>query len=192
MMLHQGTKPLESDRLLLRRFAAEDAGAMFENWASDPEVTKYLTWPTHTSVEVSKTVLADWVPQYEKSETYRWAIVLKGNGDMPIGSIGAVLRDDDTGMVHIGYCIGRKWWNKGITSEALALLVDYFFTVIGMNRIESRHDPRNPHSGSVMKKCGLRYEGTHREADHNNQGICDAAIYAILAKDYARDGHASP
>jgi ribosomal-protein-alanine N-acetyltransferase len=183
-MKHQGTKPLESERLLLRRFTAEDAGAMFENWASDPEVTKYLTWPAHTSVEVSKTVLADWIPNYERSDYYHWIIALKENGDMPVGSIGAVLQDDATEMVHIGYCIGRKWWNNGITSEALALLVAYFFNEVGVNRIESRHDPRNPHSGNVMKKCGLLYEGTHREADHNNQGICDAAVYAILANDY--------
>jgi ribosomal-protein-alanine N-acetyltransferase len=183
-MIHLGTRQLENDRLLLRRFAAEDAGAMFENWANDPAVTKYLTWPAHTSVEVSKAVLADWIPQYEKSDYYHWTFVLKENGDMPIGSIAVVLQDDATEMVHIGYCIGRKWWNKGITSGALALLVDYFFNEVGVNRIESRYDPRNPHSGNVMKKCGLLYEGTHREADHNNQGICDAATYAILAKDY--------
>lgn len=53
-MNHLGTKTLESDILLLRRFTIDDAGAMYENWAGDPEVTKYLTWPTHTSVEVSK------------------------------------------------------------------------------------------------------------------------------------------
>jgi ribosomal-protein-alanine N-acetyltransferase len=53
-----------------------------------------------------------------------------------------------------------------------------------MNRIEARHDPRNHNSGKVMAKCGLKYEGTHRESDWNNQGRCDSAMYAILAKDY--------
>ena len=52
-----------------------------------------------------------------------------------------------------------------------------------MNRIESRHDPRNPNSGRVMKKCGMIYEGTLRQSDRNNQGICDASYYAILASD---------
>ena len=58
---HCGTKPIETDRLILRRFESTDADAMFQNWASDPEVTKFLTWPTHPNVEVSRFVLNDWV-----------------------------------------------------------------------------------------------------------------------------------
>ncbi|HML49632.1 MAG TPA: GNAT family protein, partial [Clostridia bacterium] len=54
---------------------------------------------------------------------------------------------------------------------------------VGMNRIEARHDPRNPNSGLVMKACGMRYEGTARASDWNNQGICDACHYAILKAD---------
>lgn len=53
-----------------------------------------------------------------------------------------------------------------------------------MNRVESRHDPHNPNSGRVMKKCGMKYEGTMRQADINNQGICDFSEYGILAEDY--------
>ncbi len=108
----------------------------------------------------------------------------KNNSDEPIGGISVVHNDDAIKMVHIGYCIGRKWWKQGITSEALATVIKFFFEEVGVNRVESRHDPRNPNSGRVMMKCGLKYEGTHREADWNNQGICDSSLYAILAKDY--------
>lgn len=52
-MNHIGTKTIETERLILRQFTMEDSQAMFENWASDDEVTKYLTWPTHTSEEIS-------------------------------------------------------------------------------------------------------------------------------------------
>jgi ribosomal-protein-alanine N-acetyltransferase len=114
---------------------------------------------------------------------YSWAIVLKELGE-PIGSIAAVRQTDEIKMVHIGYCIGRKWWNCGYTSEALAELVRFFFEDVGVNRIESRHDPRNPNSGKVMVKCGLKYEGTMRQNDTNNQGICDNSWYAMLAEDY--------
>lgn len=183
-MKHAGTKNLETDRLLLRRFTLEDADAMYNNWASDSEVTKFLMWPCHKSVETSYTVLTDWTSQYSKDDYYQWAITLKENGDEPIGSIAVVHKDDATEMVHIGYCIGKRWWRQGITSEALAALIKFFFEEVGVNRIESRHDPRNPNSGKVMMKCGLKYEGTHREADWNNQGRCDSAMYAILAKDY--------
>ena len=121
-MKHCGTKRLETNRLILRRYANEDAAAMYKNWASDKEVTKFLMWPAHPNQEVSQSVIEDWVNQYSHENYYHWAIVLKENGD----------------------------------------------------------DPRNPNSGKVMKKCGMKYEGTLRSADWNNQGICDACCYALL------------
>jgi ribosomal-protein-alanine N-acetyltransferase len=195
-MTHKGTVALETERLFLRRFMLDDADAMFRNWASDDEVTKFLTWPTHTDVSVSKAVISSWLELYEKPEHYSWAIVLKEIGD-PIGSIAAVELREDIEMVHIGYCIGRKWWHKGYTPEALIRLVKFFFEEVGVNRIESRHDPRNPNSGKVMRKAGLQFEGVMRKADKNNQGgYCDAAYYAILEEDYYRRAktwyHGSP
>lgn len=183
-MKHQGTKTLETESLVLRRFSMGDAEAMYNNWASDPEVTKYLMWPYHETIETTKIVLTDWTGQYKNDDYYQWAIVLKENGDEPIGSIAVVHKSDAIEMVHIGYCIGREFWNRGITSEALAALVKFFFEEVGINRIESRHDTKNPNSGKVMLKCGLKYEGTLREADWNNQGRCDSVMYGILAKDY--------
>ena len=179
-MKHCGTQTIETERLILRRFNTGDTEAMFRNWASDPEVTKYLTWPPHASADVSRKVLEEWIPSYEQDNYYQWGIVLKENGDEPIGSIAAVSMNDDIDMVHIGYCIGKDWWHQGIMSEALKAVMDFFFDKVGANRIESRHDPRNPHSGMVMKKCGMRYEGTMRSADRNNQGICDACCYSLL------------
>lgn len=108
-MNHLGTKTLETERLILRRFTRNDAQDMFNNWAGDDEVTKYLTWPTHKDTGVSKAY------------------------------------------------------------------------------IESRYDPRNPYSGKVMEKCGLKCEGLLKESDINNQGVCDAFWYALLRKDYYKN-----
>lgn len=177
-MKHLGTKQIETERLILRKFSLDDADAMYRNWAADDEVTKYLTWPSHSSVDVTKMVLADWIEAYKNDDSYQWAIVLKEINE-PIGSIAVVDKNDETEMVHIGYCISRKYWHKGITSEALKALIDFFFNEVGVKRVESRHDPRNPHSGGVMKKCGMIYEGTRKNSDKNNQGICDASYYAI-------------
>lgn len=182
-MNYLGTQRLETNRLILRRFVKEDAHAMYKNWASDDEVTKYLMWPTHENIEISKSIMEEWVNSYSDENYYQWAIVLKDNGDEPIGSIGAVDMNDNISMVHIGYCIGRTWWNKGIASEALKAVMEFFFDEVQINRIESRHDPRNPYSGKVMEKCGMKYEGTLRSADFNNQGICDACYYAQLKGD---------
>ena len=182
MLTHKGTNRIETGRLILRRVRVEDAQAMFDNWASDPEVTKFLTWPTHETVEISQWVVESWVKGYEQDNFYQWMIELKEIGQ-PIGSISVVNMDDRVEKVEIGYCMGRNWWHMGIMTEALRAVIEFLFDDAGVNRIEARHDPRNPHSGGVMRKCGMKYEGTARQADRNNQGICDAAIYAILRSD---------
>ena len=181
-MNHLGTKIIETSRLILRPFALEDAPTMFTNWASDPEVTKYLTWPAHCNVDISLMVLSDWVSQYNYENYYQWAIVPKDFGQ-PIGSIAAVHMNDRVGKAEIGYCIGRAWWHRGYTTEALSAVIRFFLDEVGANRVESCHDPHNPHSGAVMAKCGMTYEGTQRQAGVNNMGICDLCWYAILADD---------
>ena len=179
MVQHHGTIEILTQRLTLLPFRVEDAAAMYANWASDPEVTKYLTWPTHTSIDVSKWVCSNWVSRYSSDDYYQWAIWLDEISE-PIGSIAVVKQDDKVAKAEIGYCIGRAWWHKGIVAEALEAVMDYLFDNEGYQRIEARHDPRNPHSGAVMRKCGMKYEGTLRQSDWNNQGICDAAWYSLL------------
>ena len=182
-MEHKGTVPLETERLVLRRFLPEDAEAMFRNWANDPEVTRFLTWSAHAEVAVSRAVLQRWADAYVNLKEYQWAMVPKAEGE-PIGSIAVVAQSDAVRMVHLGYCIGQKWWRQGYTSEAFCALVRFFFEEVGVNRVEARLDLRNPNSGFVMRKAGLTLEGIGRQADYNNQGLCDVANYAILAEDY--------
>ena len=182
-MEHLGTKTLETERNILRKFTINDAENMFKNWANDNNVTKYLVWPSHQDLNVSKNVLEQWIQKYEKIDFYQWAIELKDINE-PIGSISVVKQSDDIKMVHIGYCIGRKWWNKGIVSEALKELIKYFFENVRVNRIEARFDPNNPNSGKVMAKCGMKYEGHMKQADKNNQGIVDTIYYGIVAEEY--------
>lgn len=183
-MNHLGTMELETDRLILRRFTLSDSKAMFNNWANDPEVTKFLTWSTHVSIETSEDVLKDWVNHYNDNTFYLWAVTLKDSNIGPIGSISVVHIDNKVDAAYIGYCIGRKWWHQGITSEAFSKVISFLIEKIGIARIEARHDIQNPNSGNVMRKCGLKYEGTLRKADKNNQGICDMTIYGLLAEDY--------
>ena len=93
MLNHKGTKTLETNRLILRRAYVADAEPMFRNWASDPEVTKYLTWPTYEKVETAHQILDLWSKEYEKPDYYQWMIVLKELGE-PIGSISVVRQND--------------------------------------------------------------------------------------------------
>lgn len=178
-MTHVGTQYIETDRLILRRFERSDAPAMFDNWANDDEVTKYLTWPTHTDVSVTEGILGEWVPQYEDDTFYNWAIVLKDNGPEPVGNISVVRWEKDGQVPVVGYCLGRRWWRQGIMTEALGAVIAFLFEQVGVGRIETYHDPNNPHSGGVMRKCGMAFEGIREKSDRNNQGVCDAAHYSI-------------
>ena len=188
MLTHKGTQTIETPRLILRRTRLEDAEPMFRNWASDLEVTKYLTWPAHSSIDISEMVIKNWLQACENESYYQWMIVLR-ELDEPIGSISVVRQNEQVKEAEIGYCIGKQWWHKGITTEALAAVIEYLFVKVGMNRITARHDPNNLHSGGVMRKCGMKYEGTNRACDHNNQGICDTAQYSILRDEWQKTRH---
>lgn len=183
-MTFTGTQTLTTDRLILRRFSPDDAQPMFDNWANDTEVTRFLTWKPHGSIHVTESILQDWISRYDNPGYYQWAIVPADGKNEPIGSIGVNEIRKETKTAHIGYCLGRHFWHQGIMSEAFSAVIDFLFSSTELNRVESMHDPNNPNSGKVMEKCGLSYEGTLRSFDINNQGICDAAWYGLLREEW--------
>lgn len=184
-MNHKGTVKIETKRLILRKFTKDDVESVFLNWTSDDKVTEFLRWTTHRDVEVTRSIVEEWVKNSENNDFYQWAIELKSLGE-PVGTIAVVGRNEQLGIVHIGYSIGSKWWNQGITGEAFSAIIPFLFEKVEANRIESQHDPNNPSSGRVMKKCGLKYEGTLRQADYSNKGIVDACMYSILKDEWRK------
>jgi RimJ/RimL family protein N-acetyltransferase len=182
-MKHLGTVELETTRLRLRPFDKNDAKDMFNNWASNTNVTKFLTWPTHSSEEGTRQLLDIWKKEYSNEEFYQWAIEYKEIKQV-VGSISVVSINENINAVEIGYCIGEAFWNKGITTEALETVIKFLFEEVQCNCICARHDVNNPSSGKVMKKCGLQFEGIQLQAARNNMGICDLATYAIIKEQY--------
>jgi len=179
-----GTKKLETKRLILRPFTEEDAVDMYNNWASDPEVTKYLTWLTHSSLDVTKKVIGMWASSYDNPEYYQWAIELKEKRSV-IGSISLMNIDNNIDNCEVGYCIGRAFWNQGLVTEAFMAVIDFAFKEVGFKRITARHHVNNDASGRVMEKCGLKYEGTLRKISRNSQGqLVDCKYYSILKEEY--------
>ena len=177
-----GTRKIETDRLILRRFRPEDALDMFANWASDPEVTKFLTWQPHSDVEVTKALVSDWISRYEDGGYFNWAIELKETGKV-IGNISVVRLDERVESAEIGYCMGKAYWGRGLMPEALAAVMDYLFDVVGMNRVAACHDADNHKSGRVMEKAGMKQEGVLRASGRNNLGICDMVWHATISSD---------
>ena len=177
-----GTQLLKTRRLILRPFRIEDAEDMYRNWASDPEVTRYLTWPTHESPDITRALLTSWTATYTDGHTFNWAIEWAENGSV-IGNISVVSQDENTETAEIGYCMSRAYWGQGIMPEALRAVIDYLFDTAGFRRITAHHDVRNPNSGKVMEKAGMRREGLLRGAARNNTGICDVVCYGLLRED---------
>lgn len=179
MLQHKGTQIIKTQRLILRQFSVQDAQPMYENWASDPEVTRFLTWPVHTSPEISATVIQSWMDGYSSQSFYQWAITLKDQGNEPIGSISVVSLNEENREAEIGYCLGRPWWHQGIMTEALQAVIDYLINLVGVTTIVANYDTRNPNSGAVMRKCNMIFDGIYPQSAHNNQGVCDICRYTL-------------
>lgn len=151
---------METQRLILRPFELNDAQAMFDGWASDPEVTKYLTWPPHESVEVTKQIVGLWVEQYKKPERLNFAIVLKETGEL-IGGIDVVGYLDGTPV--IGYASSRKYWGNGYMTEACNCLLTLLFAK-GYEEVRIDAQVENLGSNRVIRKCGGQFLCTEEDA----------------------------
>lgn len=187
MITHKGTQTIYTQRLILRKFTADDVQAMFENWASDARVTRYLTWRPHESPEATKQLLELWCAAYENQNTYNWVMEYEGT---PIGNISVVRLSEKSEHAELGYCMGYAYWNKGFMPEAAKAVIDYLFAEIGVNRVGISHAVKNPASGRVAQKCGLTFEGTKREYFKTFEGeFLDISDYGILRSEWEKEKH---
>lgn len=168
MLRHRGTVKLESERLILRAFSVSDAEDMYNNWATDPEVTKYLTWQPHESVDMTRDILTSWVESYDRLDSYQWAMVVKDTNRL-VGSIGLVNHSNLNEHAEVGYCCSRSIWGQGYMTEALKTVNDFLFNQVSFERISAIHYAENIASGRVMQKVGMQYEGTKRHF-YKNRG----------------------
>lgn len=157
MRNNNGMNELITSRLVLRKVKLSDIEPVFNNWANDPEVTKYLTWLPHHDIGVTEMVIKDWLEQEGNPKTIRYMITIKGS-DEPIGAIDVV--DYIDGAPEIGYCLSRKCWNKGYMTEACKAFIKLLFD-FGFTKILIEADVRNIGSNRVIEKCGFAF--THKE-----------------------------
>lgn len=176
-------KALTTERLILRPFAPGDASAMYHNWASDPEVCRYVRFPPHRDEEESRSVIEMFLNDAKSGTGFVWALENKQDGTL-IGSLGAMGYRESDASIELGYCIGQRWWGQGYTSEALGAVLRHLLLELGINRVEAYHSLENPASGRVMEKAGMQREGTCRQKYRASTGaLQDCALYAILRQD---------
>ena len=170
---------LSTERLVLRKLVIGDANSIFNNWANDSEVTKYLTWNAHKSIEETKQILDIWLNEYKEPKTIRYGIVLKENNEL-IGAIDVVDYIDNN--PEIGYCLSRKYWNKGYMTEACKAVVEYLFA-IGYKTILIEADERNIGSNRVIEKVGFKFANKEtKPCSSFKPGIITVNWYKIIKK----------
>ena len=165
---------IETDRLILRPWQTSFAQQMFDNWATDKDVTKFLSWEPHKNVEETKQVITMWTQELN----YNWCIFDKSINEA-VGSISVVKRADRDFYCEVGYCSSKKVWNKGYMTEALKAVINFLFDE-GYNKIELRHAVDNPASGRVMQKAGMTYQGVSPCSSFLRGVFHDCKMYYIL------------
>jgi ribosomal-protein-alanine N-acetyltransferase len=104
------------------------------------------------------------------------------NGEL-VGAIG-IHMDKVNQAAEFGYWVGKRFWNQGFAAEASRAVIRFGFEELELNRIYARHMTKNPASGRVMQKTGMRFEGILRESIFRWDSFEDAAIYSILASEF--------
>jgi [ribosomal protein S5]-alanine N-acetyltransferase len=173
---------LETERLILRKMAPSDAEAVFA-YASDPEVTRYVIWETHRSIEDSRAFLELESSKRESGDEPEWGIVYKGDHRF-IGTCGIVSWDPDHARAELGYVLSRDYWGRGLMAEAVRAVISFCFQRMNLNRIEARCTAENAASARVMEKAGMTHEGTLRQREVIKGAYRDMELYAILRGEF--------
>lgn len=166
---------ITTERLILRRMMATDAGDMYE-YACQKEVTEYLTWFPHPDPVYTRDYLEYLGTRYRVGDFFDWAITLKESGKM-IGTCGFTSFDYANDSAEMGYVLNPEYRGRGIVPEALQAIMKFGFDNLGLHRAEAKFIEGNDASRRVMEKVGMSFEGIRREGmlikgKYKNIGVC--------------------
>lgn len=173
---------LETPRLFIRKMTMRDAPDLYD-YGKDPEVAKHVLWDAYRNVLETRSYVRYTLRKYRIGDPASWCIERKGEGKV-IGTIGFMWFQRENNAAEVGYSLARAYWNQGIMTEALHKVLEYGFCEAKLHRIEAQHEVDNPASGSVMRKCGMRLEGTLRGRLYNKGRYVDVNLYSILREDF--------
>ena len=173
---------LSGERIVLRRIRHADAADMY-TYSRRADVTRYLLWSPHPSLEHTRQYISYLQDQYRNGTLYDWAITLSESGKM-IGTAGFTTVNTAHNSAEVGYVLNPDFQNRGYATEALRLVLDYGFRVMKLHRIEARCFKNNFASRRVMEKCRMSYEGTARDGMKIKGKYETIVTYAILEDEH--------
>lgn len=149
---------LETSRLLLRPTRMEDAEAIYLGYASDPEVSRFMIWSTHTDIQQTKTFLRYCEKNWISGRELTWVLELK-DGATCLGVISCRVR---VPKAEIGYVMNKSYWNRGLMTEALERVSTWAMAQSKVHRVWATCSVKNHASRRVLEKVGMVCEGTLR------------------------------
>jgi len=166
---------IETDRLLLRYPQGEDAEKILAGYATDPEVTRYLLWKPHTSINDTADFLARCFLMIQERVAFPFAITMKDTGEL----IGMTDMRIEGHRIDLGYVIGKKHWNKGIMTEVVRQMIAEGFRGTTIFRVGATCHTENIASARVLEKAGMVREGIlRRYILFPNLGPTPADVYS--------------
>jgi len=168
---------LETERMILRKITRDDLQDMFA-YCSDPRMTDYVTWPTHTNPDETMNFIEFVENLYMNGEVAPLGIEDKQSHKL-IGTCGFVNWNMNHARAEIGYAIASQYWGQGYMTEAVKAMIRFGFDH-KLVRIEARCHPDNIASARVMEKCGMSYEGILRKHLFAKGKFEDVKMYSII------------
>lgn len=173
---------LETDRLRLRAPSLEDAEDIFA-FACDPEVARYVTWDAHRHRRDSEAYIAAVIGRSEAGEGVEWAMEHRKD-NIVIGTCSFFDWCPAHGRAELGYTLSRRYWGRGLTTEAVRAMVAFGFQRMHLQRIQARVMQGNVASVRVLQKAGLVSEGTLRRHLFCRGAYHDVQVFSILKSEY--------
>ena len=183
MLIHCGTKEMETDRLYLRPFKYSDDNDMLKYWISDPEIQLPLSEPIYSTKEEVKELLDKYIESYQKADYYRWAVVKKESLEC-IGQVAIFLVNEKNHWCEIEYCIGSQFHRKGFAYEAINAIMDFAFAEVNFHKMQVCHKDYNVASKAIIRKCGFEYEGALRDYFYMDGKYVTRCFYSMLKSEW--------
>ncbi len=146
-------KTINTKRLILRKVMKKDAVSLFNNWASDIEMHKYVEYELHNNINQTKELINKWISEYTKGRL-TWVIELKCNKEI-IGVISASNNKLDLYETEVGFSLSTKYQHQGYAKEALASLINYLLNECKLEIIKGGCLSTNIRSANLMLSVGM-------------------------------------
>ena len=169
---------LETERLLLRQFAIDDAEDFFV-MRTHEYVMRYIDKKKMERVEEARDLINLILTAFKNNDGITWVISLKGKNKI-IGQIGYWRMDKENHRAEIGYSLHPDFWGKGIMTEAINKIIDYGFNEMKLHSIEAKLNPGNAPSIKLLEKSNFKREGYFKEDYFFDGKFLDTLVYSLV------------